>query len=93
MAKKQNPYQLWLGLNPKLTNPNLFQLLGVDPRSQDEAAIKQKAVTAAKTLLQKLKAVQPKSDTEKVFKKKLHAKIVLAHETIIAPDKLSLIHI
>ena len=87
MAKKQNPYQLWLGLNPKLTNPNLFQLLGVDPRSQDEAAIKQKAVTSAKTLLQKLKAVQPKSDTEKVFKKKLHAKIVLAHETIIAPDK------
>lgn len=87
MAKKQNPYQLWLGLNPKLTNPNLFQLLGVDPRSQDEAAIKQKAVTSAKTLLQKLKAVQPKNDAEKVFKQKLHKKIVLAHETMIASDK------
>ncbi len=87
MAKKQNPYQLWLGLDPKLTNPNLFQLLGVDPRSQDEAAIKQKAVTSAKALLQKLKAVEAKNDTEKAFKQKLHAKIVLAHETIIAPDK------
>lgn len=87
MAKKQNPYQLWLGLNPKLTNPNLFQLLGVDPRSQDEAAIKLKAVASAKALLQKLKAVEAKNDTEKVFKQKLHAKIVLAHETMIAPDK------
>jgi hypothetical protein len=87
MAKKQNPYQLWLGLHPKLTNPNLFQLLGVDPRSQDEAAIKQKAIASAKMLLQRLKAVEPKSDAEKVFKQKLHAKIVLAHDTIIAPQK------
>ena len=87
MAKKQNPYQLWLGLNPKFTNPNLFQLLGVDPRSQDEAAIKQKAVTSAKALLQKLKAVEVKNDAEKVFKQKLHAKIILAHETILAPEK------
>ncbi len=87
MAKKQNPYQLWLGLHPNLTNPNLFQLLGVDPRSQDEAAIKQKAVASAKALIQKLKAVEPKNDAEKVFKQKLHAKIVLAHETVISPEK------
>ena len=87
MAKKQNPYQLWLGLHPKLTNPNLFQLLGVDPRSQDDAAIKKKAVASAKTLLQRLKAVEVKSDAEKVFKKKLHAKIVLAHETLVSPEK------
>jgi len=87
MAKKQNPYQLWLGLNPKLTNPNLFQLLGVDPRDTDEAAIKQKAVGSAKVLLQKLKAVEVKSDAEKVFKQKLHAKIVLAHETLVTPEK------
>ena len=87
MAKKRNPYQLWLGLNPKLTNPNLFQLLGVDPRSTDETAIKQKAVSSAKVLLQRLKAVEVKSDAEKVFKQKLHAKIVLAHETLIAPEK------
>ena len=87
MAKKQNPYQLWLGVNPKFTNPNLFQLLGVDPRSQDESAIKRKAVASAKVLLQKLKTVEAKNDAEKVFKRKLHAKIVLAHETMIAPDK------
>lgn len=87
MAKKHNPYQLWLGLSPKFSNPNFFQLLGVDPRCKDEGDIKKKATAAAKSLVQKLKAVEVKTEAEKNIKQKMHAKIVLAHQTLTSPAK------
>lgn len=87
MARKHNPYQLWLGLAPQLTNPNLFQLLGIDPDSTDDAAMKEMAKVSAKSLLNKLRAVKTKTDGERKIKQKLNEKIMLAHETISSPEK------
>ena len=87
MSQKKNLFHLWLGLPPKLYNPNRFQLLGIDPRSKDEAAIKKKATLRAKQLLQKLKQVQVNSDAQKTIKQKLQAKIVLSQKTMISPEK------
>ena len=87
MSQKKNLYHLWLGLPPQLYNPNRFQLLGIDPRSKDEAAIKKKATQRAKQLLQKLKQVQVNSDAQKTIKQKLQAKIVLSQKTMISPEK------
>ncbi len=87
MAKKQNPYHLWLGLKPELSNPNLFQILGVDPRSKDNDAIKKKATARANALLRRLKVAEVNSDAEKTLKKKMHAEIVLAHKTLVSTTK------
>ncbi|MEM7785743.1 MAG: hypothetical protein AAF623_20520, partial [Planctomycetota bacterium] len=39
MAQKFNPFHKWFGLNPKLVNPNHFQLMGLSPLEQDNAKI------------------------------------------------------
>ena len=87
MADKKNFYHLWLGMDERVPRPNLFQILGIDPRSRDNAAIKAKAGRAAKALFDKLQAVEPKSPAEDLEKEKMHEKIVAAYNTISSQTK------
>jgi len=39
MTKKQNPYQLWLGLPADLVSPDFYQLLDISPDATDNKEI------------------------------------------------------
>ena len=87
MAKKQNPYHLWLGLPKNLTAPNYFQLLGIDSTDQDQKRIVQTARTNAQALLDRLTKVPLKTDNQKAVCDKMKARIVTAHKTLVDPEK------
>ena len=87
MAKKQNPYHLWLGLPKNLTAPNYFQLLGIESSDQDQKRIVQTARTNAQALLDRLTKVPLKTDNQKAVRDKMKARIVTAHKTLVDPEK------
>ena len=87
MPKKQNPYHLWLGLPAELVSPNFFQLLKIAPNAGDDKQIAGSARANAQQLLDRLKKVPVKSDSEKAIREKLKARIVKAHKTISDPAK------
>ena len=86
MAKKQNPYHLWLGLPKNLTAPNYFQLLGIDAADQDQQRIAQTARANAQALLDRLTKVPIKTDHQKAVCDKMKARIVTAHKTLVGPE-------
>ena len=87
MAKKQNPYHLWLGLPKNSATPNYFQLLGVDANDQDQNRISQTARSNAQALLDRLTKIPVKTENEKAIRDKLKTRIVTAHKTLVAPEK------
>ena len=87
MSKKQNPYHLWLGLPAELVSPNFFQLLDIAPDATDDKQISASARARAQQLLDLLKNVPVKSESEKAIRAKLKSRVVTAHKTISDPIK------
>lgn len=87
MSKKQNPYHLWLGLPVELVSPDFFQLLGIPPNATDDQKIAAAARARAQKLLDALKNVPIKNESEQTIQEKLKSRIVTAHKTISDPAK------
>lgn len=83
MAEKFNPFNKWLGLNPKIKNPHHFQLLGIDPRSTDEDQIKRLVEKNAQKHLAQLSKLPPGKFDDVV--KKLKARIEEAQKILSDP--------
>ncbi len=87
MAKKQNPYHLWLGLPSAVVSPDYFQLLEIVPGCSDDQQIAAAARARAQQLLDRLKNVKVRNESEKAVLEKLKARILTAHKTIADPAK------
>ena len=87
MAKKKNPYHLWLGFPPEVNSPDYFQLLGLQRTITDPQLIATTASHNAQKLLGRLKQANIKNDSEKAIRDKLKARIVTAHKTLTDSQK------
>ncbi len=87
MSRKQNPYHLWLGLPAEVVSPDFFQLLGISADATNDKQIAASARTNAEKLLDRLKQVSVKSESEKAIRDKLKSRIVTAHKTVSDPAK------
>ncbi len=87
MSRKLNPYHLWLGLPAEVVSPDFFQLLGVSTNATDDKQIAASARAEAQKLLDRLKELPVKRESEKAIRDKLRSRIVTAHKTISDPAK------
>jgi hypothetical protein len=83
-----NPFHHWLGLDPRLTHPNYFQLLGLEEEVEDEAKYVRCVEKAAKEKLALL--AQPELSKYADTVEKLRKRIATAAQILADADKRNL---
>jgi hypothetical protein len=75
-----NPFSHWLGLHDDVRRPHHFQLLGIDPLTNDAKVIK----AAARARLQQLSQVEPGDKVELL--NELKKRVLIAHRVLSNPE-------
>lgn len=83
MPTNFNPFAKWLGLNPKITNPHHFQLLGVSTELTDQAKIQSAVEVGVKKKLAMLAKVPSGEHDELV--QNLKQRLAIARKTLLEP--------
>lgn len=83
MSGSKNPFHVWLGLKPNVTNPHHFQLLGVSTQMTDQSAIEKAVAEGVKRNLALLAQVPPGKFDSAV--EKIKQRIAVAQNTLLDP--------
>lgn len=83
MSTPPNPFHQWLGLDPRLTAPHHFQLLGVSPKLTDQQEIA-KAVEAGVQRNLKLLAKVPAGENDELLAK-IKKRLAIARKVLLDP--------
>ena len=83
MSGSKNPFHVWLGLKPNITNPHHFQLLGVSTQMTDQSAIEKAVAEGVKRNLALLAQVPPGKFDSVV--EKIKQRIAVAQNPLLDP--------